>query len=95
MSKLHQHTELNIVIDRLIIEGMNLTVRDRQLLQQTIALKLRDHFMNSDGEINIPDLSYSSTIAAGTIRLTEQETGPASIGTQIAGSVYNGLNKES
>jgi hypothetical protein len=92
MNKRHQHTELNIIIDRLVVEGMNLTVRQKQLLQQTIAVKLRDHFMNSDAGVNIPDLSMASTISAGTIHLTENETATASLGTEIAGSVFNGIN---
>ncbi|MET0461930.1 MAG: hypothetical protein ABW007_02205 [Chitinophagaceae bacterium] len=94
MNKRDQHTEINIIIDRLVIEGMDLTIRDRQLLQQTIAAKLREHFINNNGDTPVPDLSYTSTISAGTIHLTEREAGAASIGADIAGSVYKGLNKE-
>jgi hypothetical protein len=85
---------LNIAIDNLIIEGMDMTRHERRLLQEAVEATLRDLLAQPGAVGTISSLSSAGRIQGEAIHQRSQETGPASLGSQIATSVYHGLAKQ-
>lgn len=84
---------INLHIDKLVLEGVDIAPGQSRLLQRIVAAELTR--MLSDGELS-PSLvqgSSLSRLAAGNIQLREDnDTG--GLGRQIAQSVYGGLGRE-
>ena len=72
---------------------MDMTRHERRLLQAEVEATLRDLLAQPGAAGNISSLSSARRILGEAIHQRPQETGPASLGKQIATSVYHGLAK--
>ncbi len=83
---------INLHIERLVLDGVNIAPGERQLLHTRVTTELAQ-MLNSGGLA--ADLSGGqalSRLSAGTIQLTENQ--PKQLGQQIAQSVYGGIGRE-
>lgn len=84
---------INLHIDRLILDGIPLDSHQRPLLQQALQGELTRLLAN--GNLN-PDFAGGIAIhrlAAPAIQLVENHQ-PVQLGQQIAGAVYGGIGHE-
>jgi hypothetical protein len=84
---------INLHIDRLILDGVTLDPHQRPLLQQALQMELTR--LLTSGNLN-PDFAGGIDIyhlAAPGFQLMENHQ-PVQLGKQIAGAVYGGIGRE-
>jgi hypothetical protein len=87
-------TILNLEIDRLVIEGMELTPLQRRQLKTSLETSLDNLFTKQGIPKGIESLSSIARMPATPVQLTKPEVQPVQLGEQIANSIYQGLNKQ-
>lgn len=90
----HTGNVVNIGIDNLIIDGMDLTRKERQLLQTEVEARLSDLFAQQGIPERISSGASAARVTGEAIHLTGPSVEPISLGKQIATSIYSGLGKE-
>jgi hypothetical protein len=88
----NDHTVLNIQIDRLVLDGMALTVHQQHQLRESLATSLKAHFAAEGIPGNLASLSSAAALPVAAIRLPAPGIEPAGLGRQIAASIYQGFN---
>ena len=84
--------KINLHIERLVIDGINLEVAERSLVQTSLQDELARLFAAGGVSESLAGGSAVSRISAAAIRLTES-TSPSILGEQIAQSIYGGIGK--
>lgn len=83
---------INLHIDRLVVEGLDLTTADRRVLQAAI----EKHLARQLAKGGIGKLAQAgghfAALQAENIQVT-QAAGPGELGRQVAGSIYGGIRK--
>ncbi len=89
MNNEHNNTELNIEIERLVLEGISLTFYQQQQLKEAVEIELGKIFLTN----GIPKIiePIPERITGNEIQLEARHPKPDSLGKQIATSIYNGL----
>lgn len=83
---------INLHIEKLILDGINLSPRERSLLQASVETELT-HLLTTDGLTSgLQKGGALPHIAAADVQLT-QPANPIQLGQQIARSVYGGMSK--
>lgn len=85
-------SELNIRIDHLVVEGIPLTLYQRQQLKDTVETELRTLFSLKGIPEGIKNISQSLT--AKPIALHKPQSEPVLLGKQVATSLYDSLKGE-
>ncbi len=80
---------LHLNIERLILEGINLTPSQRRQLQEVVTAELT-RLMTEQG---IPPGVQSIALPRVPIQIPASATSPAQIGQQIAQNIYTGLGQ--
>jgi hypothetical protein len=88
----NDNKELNILIDRIVLEGFSFTSYQQHQLKQIVETELSSMFLNN----GIPQGIGKQPVRIKTdaIQLSEQKPAPVQLGKQIAASIYNGLTSE-
>jgi hypothetical protein len=81
---------IHIHIDRLVLDGIEMSQRERPLLQTAVETELA-RLLTEDGLTRQANVALRD-IPAEPIQLSH-ENNPARIGRQIARSVYRGINR--
>ena len=85
---------MNIEIDRLIIEGMELTPGQQRQLKAGLEASLGKLFAEHGIPPGIESFSSMARMPVNSIKLTNAEVKPVQLGEQIAHSLYQGINKQ-
>jgi hypothetical protein len=88
------NTEMNVHIDRLIIDGLELTPGQQRQLKTSLETSLSKLFTEQGISPAIASMNSLSRMPADAIKLTSPEIQPAHLGEQIANAVYQGLHKQ-
>lgn len=83
---------INLHIERLILDGVPFEARNRALLQTAVEAELMRLFTENNIASNWQTGGAMPDMRADAIQLTPQNT-PAQLGRQIAGSIYGGIDK--
>lgn len=87
-------TVMNIEIDRLIIEGMELTPGQQRQLKAGLETSLGKLFTEQGIPPGIESFSSMARMSVDAIKFTNPELKPVQLGEQIAHSIYQGINKQ-
>lgn len=83
---------INVNIERLILEGVSIPVSQRPLLQAAVEAELA-RLLTADGLASSWEtLGAVPSLSAGVIQLNS-DINPTQLGQQIAQSVYRGMGK--
>ncbi len=80
---------INLHIERLVLEGVNITADQHHMLQSTVTAELTRMLVEADLFSSFPQGAAVSHLSTGDIQLTGNN--PAQLGQSIAQSVYGGL----
>jgi len=83
---------INLHIERLILDGVPFESRNRALLQTAIETELARLLTQNDAPSNWQSGGATPSVRADTIQIMPQNT-PAQLGEQIAGGIYQGIDK--
>jgi hypothetical protein len=83
---------INLHIERLILDGVPFETRNRTLLQSAIETELVRLLTENNIASNWQTGGAMPDMRADAIQLAPQHT-PAQLGRQIAGSIYGGIDK--
>lgn len=83
---------INLHIERLILDGLPLEARDSTALRAAVEVELAQLLSQNTDMLNWQSSGAMSSMRADAIQLTVQSN-PGQIGRQIAGSIYGGINK--
>lgn len=86
---------LNVQIDRLVIDGIELSHDQQRQLKAAMLSSLRHLFTEHGIPEGMSSLPSASGIRADDIRSTGAAVQPSQLGEQIAGSIYHRLSKQS
>jgi hypothetical protein len=86
------NTELNIRIDRVVLDGISLTSYEQQRLKESVERELTGMFLTNGIPPGIEKAPVR--IKGDAIQLQEQKPAPDRLGKQVAESIYNGLASE-
>jgi hypothetical protein len=81
--------DVNLHIERLVLDGITLSVRERAVLGTAVTTELTRLITESGLPSNIPTGGIVPSIPAGSIQLGHDNS-PALLGQQIAQAVYGG-----
>jgi hypothetical protein len=83
---------INLHIERLILDGLPFESKDRALLQSAVETELARLLTENNIDANWQTGGATPNVRADAIQLRAQSS-PAQIGRQIAGSIYEGIDK--
>ena len=83
---------INLHIERLILDGLPFETRDRAMLQSAVETELARLLTENNVASNWQNGGAVPSVRADAIQLTTQSN-PAQIGRQIAGSIYGGIGR--
>lgn len=83
---------INLHIDRLILDGVNITPSQRHLLQASVQTELARLFTEGGMSSGLASGGALPHVSASGIQLANGND-PAQLGRQIAQSVYGGIGK--
>lgn len=83
---------INLHIERLILDGLPFEARHRAMLQTEIETELVRLMTENNIAANWQSGGAVSSVRTDAIQMTTQSS-PAEIGRQIAGSIYGGISK--
>jgi hypothetical protein len=83
---------INLHIERLILDGLSLEAANRALLQAAVETELVRLLTRDGVGQHLQNGGASPRASASEIRLTAQ-AGPEQMGKQIAGSIYGSIGK--
>lgn len=83
---------INLYIERLVLEGVNIAPSQRRLLQDSIAAELTQLLHNGGLEPNLVAGAVLARLSTKAIHLTDNN--PIQAGRQIAQSLYGGIGHE-
>lgn len=83
---------INLHIERLILDGLPFEVKNRALLQTTIETELARLLAENNTALNRQSGGATPNGRADAIQVTAQSSS-AQLGRQIAGSIYGGIGK--
>jgi hypothetical protein len=83
---------INLHIERLILDGLPIEGRDGEFLQIAIEGELTRLLTQSGGTPSLQTGTSLPSLRGDSIQLTAGNS-PAQLGRQIAGSVHNGISK--
>ena len=83
------NTNVNLHIERLVLDGITLSVRERAVLGTAVTTELTRLIAESGLPAGMPAGGIVPTIPAGAIQLGN-DNNPARLGQQIAQAVYGG-----
>ena len=84
---------INVHIERLILDGLSIPHRQRPLLQAAVEAELA-HLLAADGLASgLLAGGAVPRVPAGAIQLTGASDDPTHLGQQIAQAVYGGIGK--
>ena len=83
---------INLHIERLILDGLPLEARDSAVLRAAVEVELARLLSQNADISNRQTGDAMPSVRADAIQLTN-ETSPAQTGRQIAGSIYAGIGK--
>lgn len=83
---------INLHIDRLVLDGIPLVPGERPLLQAAVEAELTRLLANGGLSDALQSGGALYSVQAGRIQLTNNGS-PARLGEQIAGAVYGGIGK--
>lgn len=83
---------INLHIERLILDGLPFEARHRAMLQTEIETELVRLLTLNNVAANWQSGGAVPSVRADTIQLTAQSS-PAQLGRQIAGSIYGSIHK--
>jgi hypothetical protein len=83
---------INLHIERLVLDGINISPSQRDLLQASITTELVQLLNNGALVDNFVEGDALSRLATNSIQLTINK--PVELGKQIAQSVYGGIGRE-
>lgn len=84
------NTELNIRINRLVLDGISLTTYQQLRLKESVETELSGMFLTNGIPAGIG--SAPARIKSDAIQLQGQKAAPEMLGKQVAASIYNGLS---
>lgn len=80
---------VNLHIERLILEGIPLSMREREVLETAVTTELTRLISESGLPAVMPTSGVVPSLAAGTVQLGP-DNNPTLLGQQIAQAVYGG-----
>ena len=83
------NTNVNLHIERLVLDGITLSVRERAVLGTAVSTELTRLISEGGLPANLPASGIVPSIPAGAIQLGG-DNNPARLGQQIAQAVYGG-----
>jgi hypothetical protein len=83
---------INLHIERLVLDGINITPAQGRLLQASLASQLSQLLMDGGLSASLSQGAVLPKLPASDIQLTDNN--PAQLGQQIAQSVYRGIGHE-
>ena len=83
---------INLHIERLILDGLPLEARDGAILRAAVEVELARLLTENNVAANWQTGGAVPNVRSNAIELTTQSS-PAQIGRQIAGSIYRGIDK--
>ena len=83
---------INLRIERLVLEGVNIPAGQRNLLQANLTTELTQLLNNGGLARNLGEGVALPHISTSSIQLTSNK--PSQVGKQIAQSVYGGIGRE-
>ncbi len=83
---------INIHIDRIVLDGLSIPYHQQPLLKETVETELARLFTVNGLASGLQAGGAVSHISAGDIQLTDVNN-PTDLGQQIASAVYEGLSK--
>jgi hypothetical protein len=83
---------LNIHIERLVLDGLSVSYHQEPLLQAAVETELARLFTANGPDEGLQTSGTMSQITTGAIQLTD-ESDPTSLGQQIAQAVYEGVSR--
>jgi hypothetical protein len=83
---------INLHIERLILDGVPFESRNRALLQTAIETELARLLTQNDAASNWQSGGATPSVRVDAIQLAAHST-PAQFGEQIAGGIYQGIDK--
>ena len=84
--------KINLHIERLVLDGINISPGQRDLLQASVTIELAQLLNNGDLAGNIVEGVLLPRLSADSIKLTGNN--PTQLGQQIAQSIYGGISRE-
>jgi hypothetical protein len=87
--------DIHLYIDRLVLDGFNLSLREHQQLQTSIETELRRLLSERGLHTGLAQGISVPGVSVAPIRLdAKTSTQPQQLGQQIAASVYGGIGHE-
>jgi hypothetical protein len=83
---------INLHIERLVLDGVNITPGERHLLQTSVTNELTQMLNNGGLACNLVEGVTLPRLSTSGIRLNDNK--PMKLGQQIAQSVYGGIGRE-
>lgn len=83
---------INLHIERLVLDGINISPGQRDLLQASVITELTQLLNNAGLAGNLVEGVSLPRLSASSIQLTGKS--PTQLGQQIAQSVYGGIGRE-
>lgn len=83
---------INLYIERLVLDGVNIAPEQGDLLQTSLTAELTRLINNGDLAGNLVNGLASSRLSTSDIQLTSNN--PVELGQKIAQSVYGGIESE-
>jgi hypothetical protein len=83
---------INLHIERLILDGLPLEARDGAAVRAAVETELARLLSHNDGATSRQTGGATPSVRADAIQVTAQSS-PTQIGQQIAGSIYGGIDK--
>ncbi|HEY9735408.1 MAG TPA: hypothetical protein V6D06_03965 [Trichocoleus sp.] len=84
--------DVNLHIERLVLEGITLTPAQRRQLQSVVTTELSRLITESGLAEHLHAQDTASVLAAGPIQVSDQPD-PNQLGTQIAQALYRGIDQ--
>lgn len=84
--------DVNLHIERLVLEGVTLTPAQRRQLQSAMTTELSRLITESGLAEHLHTQDTASVLSAGPIQISDQPD-PTQIGTQIAQALYRGIGQ--
>lgn len=84
---------INLYIERLVLDGLDLTPEQRPILQAAVETELRRLLANGGVRESLQTGGAFSRVNATDLHV-KHEGNPARLGEQIAGAVYDGIGHE-
>jgi hypothetical protein len=83
---------INLHIDHIVLEGLDISWRERSLLQTAVETELARLIGENGLEPGLLSSGSLAAVAGGSVQLSEQPD-PIALGRQIAQAVYGGVRR--